>query len=145
MRLGKHRPVRAPVSCYSMTKQPTPYCISLTIALSGWQVARSSTHSLLKFPAYSSRAISMADAAPLKRRCVGVACENEAGTLQCPNCLKLGKERYFCSQDCFKRSWVSIWCSQKYREGTDPFRLSIKPLISFNVTSSARLHLWRFY
>ena len=41
------------------------------------------------------------------RRCIGVSCENEAGTLQCPTCLKQGKESYFCSQDCFKKSWVS--------------------------------------
>lgn len=34
-----------------------------------------------------------------------MSCENQAGTLQCPNCLKRGKESYFCSQDCFKRSW----------------------------------------
>lgn len=38
--------------------------------------------------------------------CIGVACSNPAGTLQCPTCLKLGKESFFCSQDCFKRSWV---------------------------------------
>jgi hypothetical protein len=43
-----------------------------------------------------------------KRKCLGVDCENDAGTLQCPTCLKLGmKESFFCSQDCFKRSWVS--------------------------------------
>ncbi|KAH8816393.1 peptidase M24, structural domain-containing protein [Xylogone sp. PMI_703] len=41
-----------------------------------------------------------------KRKCLGVDCENDAGTLQCPTCLKLGlKDSYFCSQDCFKRSW----------------------------------------
>ncbi|MCJ1313763.1 Methionine aminopeptidase 1 [Agyrium rufum] len=40
-----------------------------------------------------------------KRQCSGVDCPNEAGTLQCPNCLKLSKESFFCSQDCFKRSW----------------------------------------
>ncbi|KAI9841190.1 MAG: Methionine aminopeptidase 1 [Thelocarpon superellum] len=42
---------------------------------------------------------------PVKRACVGVDCANDAGSLQCPNCLKMGKESYFCSQDCFKRSW----------------------------------------
>lgn len=45
---------------------------------------------------------------PAKRECIGVDCENESGSLQCPTCLKLGiKDSYFCSQDCFKRSWVS--------------------------------------
>ena len=38
-------------------------------------------------------------------RCAGVDCENDAGSLKCPNCLKLEKEVAFCSQDCFKRSW----------------------------------------
>ncbi|KAM3069144.1 Methionine aminopeptidase 1 [Clarireedia jacksonii] len=41
-----------------------------------------------------------------KRKCMGVDCDNDAGTLQCPTCLKLGmKDSFFCSQDCFKRSW----------------------------------------
>ncbi|KAI9825861.1 MAG: Methionine aminopeptidase 1 [Thelocarpon impressellum] len=42
---------------------------------------------------------------PPPRKCIGVACENDAGGLQCPSCLKIGKESYFCSQECFKRSW----------------------------------------
>lgn len=49
---------------------------------------------------------SMAADGASKRRCIGVDCENDAGSLQCPTCLKIGKESYFCSQDCFKRSWV---------------------------------------
>ncbi|KAF8253746.1 methionine aminopeptidase [Wilcoxina mikolae CBS 423.85] len=41
-----------------------------------------------------------------KKFCAGVACANAAGTLQCPTCLKLGNAKsFFCSQDCFKRSW----------------------------------------
>ncbi|KAI3325314.1 methionine aminopeptidase 1 [Xylariaceae sp. AK1471] len=40
-----------------------------------------------------------------ERKCLGVDCENDAGALQCPTCLKLDKESYFCSQDCFKRNW----------------------------------------
>jgi methionyl aminopeptidase len=46
----------------------------------------------------------MAEAA--KRKCRGVDCPNDAGTLQCPTCLKSGTDSFFCSQDCFKRSWV---------------------------------------
>jgi len=43
---------------------------------------------------------------PTKKKCLGADCDNEAGTLQCPTCLKLGvKDSYFCSQDCFKRNW----------------------------------------
>ncbi|WPG97285.1 Methionine aminopeptidase 1 [Acrodontium crateriforme] len=40
-----------------------------------------------------------------KRTCEGADCSNDAGTLQCPTCQKIGKESFFCSQDCFKRNW----------------------------------------
>lgn len=44
---------------------------------------------------------------PAKKKCLGVDCENDAGGLQCPTCLKLGvKDSFFCSQDCFKKNWV---------------------------------------
>ncbi|KAK8213687.1 peptidase M24, structural domain-containing protein [Phyllosticta capitalensis] len=43
------------------------------------------------------------DAQP--RKCLGKDCPNDATTLQCPTCQKLGKESYFCSQDCFKKNW----------------------------------------
>ena len=42
------------------------------------------------------------------RKCSGADCEKDAGSLQCPNCQKLGNESYFCSQDCFKRNWVGL-------------------------------------
>lgn len=42
-----------------------------------------------------------------EKQCSGTDCNNKAGTLQCPTCLKLGlKGSYFCDQDCFKRNWV---------------------------------------
>lgn len=47
----------------------------------------------------------MAGDANAARKCSGSDCDNDAGQLQCPNCQKLGKESYFCSQDCFKRNW----------------------------------------
>ncbi|TKA36325.1 hypothetical protein B0A54_13259 [Friedmanniomyces endolithicus] len=40
------------------------------------------------------------------RKCSGEDCPNDAGALQCPTCQKIGKESYFCGQDCFKRNWV---------------------------------------
>ncbi|KAK3072275.1 Methionine aminopeptidase 1 [Teratosphaeriaceae sp. CCFEE 6253] len=40
------------------------------------------------------------------RKCEGADCSNDAGALQCPTCQKLGREAYFCGQDCFKRNWV---------------------------------------
>lgn len=44
---------------------------------------------------------------PSKRKCLSADCENDAGSLQCPTCLKLGiKDSFFCSQDCFKKNWV---------------------------------------
>ncbi len=45
----------------------------------------------------------------VKLKCLGADCENEAGSLQCPTCLKMSiKDSFFCSQDCFKRNWVRI-------------------------------------
>ena len=41
------------------------------------------------------------------RKCSGEDCDNDAGTLQCPTCLKqdiFGS--FFCSQECFKNNWV---------------------------------------
>lgn len=48
-----------------------------------------------------------------RKQCIGVDCPNEAGSLQCPTCLKAGKESSFCSQDCFKRSWVGCLVPRK--------------------------------
>lgn len=46
---------------------------------------------------------------PTKKKCLGADCDNDAGALQCPTCLKLGiKDSFFCAQDCFKRNWVCI-------------------------------------
>ncbi|KAH8779464.1 peptidase M24, structural domain-containing protein [Hyaloscypha sp. PMI_1271] len=48
----------------------------------------------------------MAAEAAAKRKCSGADCDNDAGSLQCPTCLKLDiKDSFFCSQDCFKRNW----------------------------------------
>lgn len=46
-----------------------------------------------------------------EQKCSGADCDNDAGTLQCPTCLKLGvNSSYFCNQDCFKRNWVGCIC-----------------------------------
>lgn len=52
--------------------------------------------------------LAMAELARKIKHCAGVDCPNEAGSLQCPTCLKLGIESFFCSQDCFKKSWVGF-------------------------------------
>jgi methionyl aminopeptidase len=50
----------------------------------------------------------MGEAIPA-RKCTGGDCNNDAGSLQCPTCMKLGvKDSFFCAQDCFKRNWVSL-------------------------------------
>lgn len=50
---------------------------------------------------------SEAPAASPAKKCLGVDCDKDAGDLQCPTCLKLGvKGSFFCTQDCFKKSWV---------------------------------------
>lgn len=62
--------------------------------------------------------------ATAKRLCIGVACANPISTLQCPTCLKLGKESFFCSQDCFKTSWSEHKIIHKQSAQTgiyDPF------------------------
>jgi hypothetical protein len=63
-------------------------------------------------PINQTRTATM-DQAPAKevtvnqeRKCEGADCDKDAGSLQCPTCQKLGKEAYFCGQDCFKRNWV---------------------------------------
>lgn len=52
-------------------------------------------------------AATMTSEPPSKKKCLGADCDNDAGSLQCPTCLKLGvKDSYFCSQECFKKNWV---------------------------------------
>jgi hypothetical protein len=52
----------------------------------------------------------MAAEPPAKKKCLGADCDNDAGALQCPTCLKLGiKDSFFCAQDCFKRNWVCTY------------------------------------
>lgn len=48
----------------------------------------------------------MDQAAEQPRKCPGLNCENDASTLQCPKCKEMSVDSFFCSQDCFKRSWV---------------------------------------
>ncbi|KAJ5116289.1 methionine aminopeptidase type I [Penicillium angulare] len=55
---------------------------------------------------------------PAKRKCLGVDCPNDAGTLQCPTCLKLGMtDSFFCSQDCFKKNWSQHKTVHKTAQG----------------------------
>jgi methionyl aminopeptidase len=76
--------------------------------------------------------INMAGDAP--RKCAGADCENDAGSLQCPNCQKLGKESYFCSQDCFKRNWAEHKKQHKSQNATGHFN----PFPTFPYTGTLR-------
>ena len=78
-----------------------------------------------------------------KRKCLGADCENDASSLQCPSCLKLGvKDSFFCSQDCFKKNWVShgrmLRNTEIWQRLTDFClrRASIKHFTSLRVTFS---------
>ncbi|ROW14169.1 hypothetical protein VPNG_04292 [Cytospora leucostoma] len=67
---------------------------------------------------------------PTKRKCLSVDCENDAGTLQCPTCLKLGiNDSYFCSQDCFKKNWGTHKTLHKQENSTISNLLNIPPKI----------------
>ncbi|POS82643.1 putative methionine aminopeptidase, partial [Erysiphe pulchra] len=88
----------------------------------------------------------------VKRKCLGVECENIAGNLQCPSCLKLGiKDIFFCSQDCFRRSWSSHKALHKPKSNflanifvpkvvsePDPDTGHYNPFPSFQFTGSIR-------
>ncbi|UPX13849.1 Methionyl aminopeptidase [Ascochyta rabiei] len=74
----------------------------------------------------------MAGDAP--RKCAGTDCENDAGSLQCPNCQKLGKESYFCSQECFKRNWAEHKKQHKSQNATGHFN----PFPTFPYTGTLR-------
>ncbi|TEA18578.1 Methionine aminopeptidase 1 [Colletotrichum sidae] len=59
---------------------------------------------------------------PAKKKCLGVDCLNDAGSLQCPTCLKLGiKDSFFCSQDCFKKNWGTHKAMHKTETKTGVF------------------------
>jgi len=62
-------------------------------------------------------------AAVAKRACLGAGCPNVEVSLKCPTCLKLGKESFFCSQDCFKNNWLEHKALHKQQrtEKYDPF------------------------
>ncbi|KAI9894927.1 MAG: Methionine aminopeptidase 1 [Vezdaea aestivalis] len=69
----------------------------------------------------------------ITRTCVGDDCSNNASALQCPKCLALGKESYFCSQDCFKRSWATHKTLHK-----SPSSGKFNPFPTFKFTGSLR-------
>lgn len=73
-----------------------------------------------------------------KRTCLGADCQNEASDLQCPTCLKAGVQNsVFCSQECFKKNWVSqtytilryLLTPRQNRHSTGPStrRLALRP------------------
>jgi methionyl aminopeptidase len=77
---------------------------------------------------------------PAKKKCLGVSCDNDAGALQCPTCLKLGiKDSFFCSQDCFKKSWNEHKALHKNAQGKSQNATGVyNPFPAFNYTGSLR-------
>ncbi|KAL3483428.1 putative methionine aminopeptidase, type I [Aspergillus germanicus] len=68
-------------------------------------------------------------------KCCGTDCEKEAGTLQCPTCLKLGvRGSYFCSQDCFKKNWTTHKASMHKPQNAGPYN----PFPTYPYTGSVR-------
>lgn len=70
-------------------------------------------------------------------KCSGADCDNEAGSLQCPTCLKLGlTQSYFCSQECFKRNWITHKAVHKTQNVQGPGLYD--PFPSYPYTGSVR-------
>ncbi|KAF2666932.1 methionine aminopeptidase 1 [Microthyrium microscopicum] len=57
----------------------------------------------------------------VKRKCAGSDCDQDAQSLQCPTCQKLGKSSFFCGQDCFKRNWGEHKKEHKNQSLYDPY------------------------
>ncbi|KAF8428182.1 methionine aminopeptidase [Tirmania nivea] len=72
----------------------------------------------------------MAATAVTVRACLGIACKNTEVTLKCPTCLKLGKESYFCSQDCFKNNWSEHKSLHKQQSKPTSILRALKDLTS---------------
>ncbi|KAI1268097.1 methionine aminopeptidase 1 [Xylariaceae sp. FL1019] len=72
----------------------------------------------------------------IEKTCSGVECDKEASTLQCPTCLKLGvKDSYFCSQECFQKSWATHKATHKAQNTATG---SYNPFPSYPYTGSVR-------
>ncbi|KAI1469804.1 methionine aminopeptidase [Daldinia caldariorum] len=76
----------------------------------------------------------------VKKTCLSPGCENEAESLQCPTCLKLGIENsYFCSQDCFKSAWAEHKKTHKaFLNGSQNATGTYNPFTSFYFTGPLR-------
>ncbi|KIW51246.1 methionine aminopeptidase, type I [Exophiala xenobiotica] len=66
----------------------------------------------------------MDQAAEQPRKCPGLNCDNDASTLQCPKCKEMGVDSFFCSQECFKRSWAE---HKALHKSTNPLRNIFAP------------------
>jgi methionyl aminopeptidase len=53
---------------------------------------------------------------PQVNKCSGTGCDKDA-TMLCPNCVKLGKSAYFCSQECFAKNWKTHKFSHVVEDG----------------------------
>ncbi|KAI9659718.1 MAG: Methionine aminopeptidase 1 [Alyxoria varia] len=71
-------------------------------------------------------------------KCQGQDCPNDAGTLQCPSCQKLGKDSFFCSQDCFKKNWGTHKAVHKSQSNL--FRKIIPPKVVSHIDEETGQH-----
>ncbi|KAI9807868.1 MAG: Methionine aminopeptidase 1 [Sarcosagium campestre] len=72
-----------------------------------------------------------------KRKCIGVECAEDASNLQCPKCRDVRKDNFFCSQDCFKRSWIEhkvIHAGKLNPFPKFPFTGSLRPVYPLSPT-----------
>ncbi|KAI0403333.1 methionine aminopeptidase 1 [Xylaria palmicola] len=77
--------------------------------------------------------------ANVNTKCLGANCANMAGTLQCPTCRKLGKESFFCSQDCFKKNWTQHRVlHERKREDLQTQDGGYNPFPAYTFTGSVR-------
>ncbi|KAB5585817.1 putative methionine aminopeptidase [Coniochaeta sp. 2T2.1] len=73
-----------------------------------------------------------------KRKCSGGDCDNDAGSLQCPTCLKLGKDSFFCGQECFKRNWGTHKAIHNVGPGSSAQVGFFNPFPKYKFTGSVR-------
>lgn len=119
-------PMEPPVKTFTPSGYPTHFSLNTNLSVivkaliaiatphSASSIHASAAGRLITInPSYSLRFYTSPKTmtAAVKRACLGVACTNVEVILKCPTCLKLGQESYFCSQDCFKKSWVRIFHS----------------------------------
>ncbi|KAL9620206.1 MAG: hypothetical protein Q9160_005215 [Pyrenula sp. 1 TL-2023] len=61
------------------------------------------------------------------KKCPGLNCGNNISDLKCPTCLKMGIDSFFCSNECFKRSWAEH--KTLHKSTRNPLRKFVPPSV----------------